>query len=65
MKLFLQVSEIIILNRENESSVLNEKKEILGNIENYAKHMCLTLNEHQEIYVGPFKFKYFMNFNNY
>lgn len=55
MDLFLQVSEIVILNQDDGSDGLNEKKKLLESIENYAKHVCFTLNEQQEIYVGKFK----------
>lgn len=52
MKLFLQVSEIVILNKDDGPDGLNEKKKLINSVENYAKHICLTLNEEQEIYVG-------------
>ncbi|KAL5243643.1 hypothetical protein ACI65C_011053 [Semiaphis heraclei] len=52
VKSFLQVSEIVILNKEDGPDGLNEKKKLLESVENYAKHVCLTLNEEQEIYVG-------------
>lgn len=52
MKSFLQVSEIVILNKEDGLGGLNEKKKLIDSVENYAKHVCLTLNEEQEIYVG-------------
>jgi hypothetical protein len=52
VKLFLQISEIVILNQADESDGLNEKKKLIDNVENYAKHVCLTLSEQQEIYVG-------------
>lgn len=52
MKSFLQISEFVILNQADESNGLNEKKKLIDNIENYAKHVCLTLSEQQEIYVG-------------
>lgn len=55
MKSFLQVSEIGILNQADESNGLNEKKKLLNSIENYAKHVCLTLSEQQEVYVGKSK----------
>lgn len=50
---FLQVSEAVILTQEPSGpDSLSEKKKLLDRIENYAKHICLTLNEQQEIYVG-------------
>ncbi|KAL4120652.1 hypothetical protein QTP88_013303 [Uroleucon formosanum] len=52
VKLFLQVSEIVILNKDDGPDGLNEKKKLINSVENYAKHICLTLNEEQEIYVG-------------
>lgn len=52
MKSFLHVSEIVILNKEDGPDGLNEKKKLLDSIENYAKRVCLTMNEEQEIYVG-------------
>jgi len=52
VKSFLQVSEIVILNKDDGPDGLNEKKKLLDSVENYAKHVCLTLNEEQEIYVG-------------
>ncbi|XP_022176658.1 uncharacterized protein LOC111038034 isoform X2 [Myzus persicae] len=52
VKSFLQVSEIVILNKDDGPDGLNEKKKLLDSVENYAKHVCLTLNEAQEIYVG-------------
>lgn len=42
----------MILNQDNGPGGLNEKKILLDNIENYAGHVCLTLHEQQEIYVG-------------
>jgi len=51
VKAFLQVSETVILNQENPDSQ-NEKKKLLDSVENYAKHVCLTLNEQQEVFVG-------------
>ncbi|XP_060835068.1 uncharacterized protein LOC132918035 [Rhopalosiphum padi] len=49
---FLHVSEIVILNKDDGSDGLNEKKKLLDSVENYAKHVCLTMNEEQEVYVG-------------
>ncbi|XP_029343154.1 uncharacterized protein LOC100569014 isoform X2 [Acyrthosiphon pisum] len=52
VKSFLQISEIVILNKDDGPDGLNEKKKLIDSVENYAKHVCLTLNEEQEIYVG-------------
>lgn len=52
MESFLHVSEIVILNKDDGSDGLNEKKKLLDSVENYAKHVCLTMNEEQEVYVG-------------
>jgi len=45
------------LNQEDGPDGLNEKKKLLDSIENYAGHICLTLREQQEIYVGKLKGK--------
>lgn len=43
----------MILNQERGGpDSLSEKKKLLDSVENYAKHVCLTLNEQQEMYVG-------------
>jgi len=48
---------MLILNQEDGPDGLNEKKKLLDSIENYAGHVCLTLREQQEIYVGKRKDK--------
>lgn len=57
MKLFLRVSETVISNQEDGPDGLNEKKKLLDSVENYAKHICFTLEEQQEVYVGELKVK--------
>lgn len=57
MKLFLRVSETVISNQEGGPDGLNEKKKLLDSIENYAKHVCFTLEEQQEVYVGELEVK--------
>ncbi|VVC24570.1 PKD/REJ-like domain [Cinara cedri] len=52
VKSFLEVSEILILNQEDGPYGLNEKKKLLNSIENYAKHICFTLSENEELYIG-------------
>lgn len=63
MKLFLQVSETVISNQEDGPDGLDEKKKLLDSIENYAKHVCLTLEEQQEVYVGELKGKTKLHIN--
>lgn len=61
MKLFLQASETVISNQEDGPDGLSEKKKLLDSVENYAKHVCFTLNEQQEVYVGEFHGKTKLN----
>lgn len=57
MKSFLEISEIVILNQDYEPHGINGKKKLLNNIENYAKYICFTLSENEELYVGKPKSK--------
>lgn len=43
---------MILYQGDGRDDGSNEKKKLLDNIENYAGHVCLTLREQQEIYVG-------------
>ncbi|XP_050434452.1 uncharacterized protein LOC126841823 isoform X2 [Adelges cooleyi] len=52
VELLLRASETAILNYDNESDELREKKKILDNINKYSKQICLALDEREEMYVG-------------
>ncbi|XP_050543471.1 uncharacterized protein LOC126906741 [Daktulosphaira vitifoliae] len=52
INLFLRVSEIVILNSPKDTIEIVEKKNLVVNIFNYAKQICMVMNEREEKYVG-------------